>query len=200
MVKVIARLPVAPAHSESSIDYSVCNLRHPCYFSNQCEMGTAALVRNIRQYFLTNAKPSDEILIFIANQIRNQWDLLEEILSHYWSPGPRFAVALCAFTWAFYFLGVNVSSNMLPFGSDSTMLLPRFLTIPRGQLLALLLSWPLVPWKIEASATIFVQFLSGYGIFMVCNYTVNFTETSVDANVHPSQASVAACMMCECKF
>ncbi|KAK9776792.1 putative Uracil permease-like protein [Seiridium cardinale] len=109
----------------------------------------------------------------------NQWDLLESIIEHYWSPGPRFAVALCAFTWSFYFLGLNVSSNMLPFGSDSTMLLPRFLTIPRGQVLALLLSWPLVPWKIEASASIFVSFLSGYGIFM---------------------ASVASCMMCEYYF
>ncbi|KAH8647845.1 allantoin [Xylariales sp. PMI_506] len=106
----------------------------------------------------------------------NQWDLMDAIMDHYWHPSARFAVALCAFTWAFYFLGVNVSSNMLPFGSDCTMLFPRFLTIPRGQILALILSWVLVPWKIEASASIFVTFLSGYGIFM---------------------ASVAAIMMCE---
>lgn len=48
------------------------------------------------------------------------------------------------------------------------MLAPRYLTIPRGQILATFVIWGIVPWKIEASAAIFVQFLSGYGIFMVC--------------------------------
>lgn len=101
---------------------------------------------------------------------------MNAILDHYWNPGARFAIALCAFAWTFYFLGVNVSSNALPFGSDATMLLPKYLTIPRGQFLATFLTWGLVPWKIEASASVFVTFLSGYGIFM---------------------ASVAAVMMCE---
>ncbi|RDW73314.1 uracil permease-like protein [Coleophoma cylindrospora] len=109
-------------------------------------------------------------------ELWNQWDLLGAIMDRYWSPGPRFAIALCSFAWTFYFLGVNISSNALPFGSDSTMLLPQFLTIPRGQWLATFVCWGLVPWKIEASATIFVSFLSGYGIFM---------------------ASVSAVMMCE---
>lgn len=55
---------------------------------------------------------------------------------------------------------------MLPFGSDSTMLSPRYLTIVRGNYLVCLAAWAIVPWKIEASALIFTKFLSGYGIFM----------------------------------
>ncbi|KAF2086263.1 uracil permease-like protein [Saccharata proteae CBS 121410] len=107
----------------------------------------------------------------------NQWDLLDAIMDHYWTPGARFAVALCAGSWCFYFLGINISSNMLPFGSDSTMLLPRFLTIPRGNYIVTFAAFAIVPWKIEASATILTQFLSGYALFMasvasimICDY------------------------------
>lgn len=55
---------------------------------------------------------------------------------------------------------------MLPFGSDSTMLAPRFITIPRGNYFVTVAAWVIVPWKILASAVVFTQFLSGYGIFM----------------------------------
>lgn len=87
-------------------------------------------------------------------------------MDRYWSPGTRCAIALCAFCWAFYYLGVNIAANMLPFGSDATMLAPRFMTIPRGTYIVVCCAWIIVPWKILASAAIFTQFLSGYGIFM----------------------------------
>ena len=58
---------------------------------------------------------------------------------------------------------------MLPFGSDCTMLFPRFLTIPRGNYLVTFVAFAIVPWKIEASAAVFTKFLSGYGLFMVRN-------------------------------
>lgn len=86
-----------------------------------------------------------------------------------------------------------MSSNCLPFGSDATMLLPRYLTIPRGQYIATFMVWAIVPWKIEASAAIFVQFLSGYGIFMVRR---SFIVTGIWLTIF--KASVAAIMMCDC--
>lgn len=89
-------------------------------------------------------------------------------MDRYWSPGPRFAVALCAGCWTFYFLGINIGGNMLPFGSDCTMLFPRWLNIPRGNYIVTFAAFAIVPWKIEASAAIFTKFLSGYGLFMVC--------------------------------
>lgn len=55
---------------------------------------------------------------------------------------------------------------MIPFGSDSTMLFPRYLTIPRGQLLVEFLGFAICPWKILTSASVFTTFLAGYGLFM----------------------------------
>jgi len=62
----------------------------------------------------------------------NQWDLLDAILDKYWTAGARTGVFFCAAGWTVSILGTNVAANMIPFGSDSTLLLPRYLTIPRG--------------------------------------------------------------------
>ncbi|KAM3081143.1 hypothetical protein ACMFMG_005098 [Clarireedia jacksonii] len=107
----------------------------------------------------------------------NPWDLLAAILDRYWSGSTRFAVFLAAFAWMVSILGTNIAANMIPFGSDSTLLFPRFLTIPRGQFVVEFLAFAICPWKILASASVFTTFLSGYGIFMasvvaimVCDY------------------------------
>ncbi|KAH0290790.1 allantoin, partial [Aureobasidium melanogenum] len=106
----------------------------------------------------------------------NQWDLLDAIMNRYWRSDVRFAVFLTAGCWAVSLLGTNVAANMIPFGSDSSMLFPRYITIPRGQFLVTCLGFAIVPWKILASASVFTTFLSGYGLFM---------------------ASVVAIMICE---
>ncbi|KAB8291528.1 hypothetical protein EYC80_006330 [Monilinia laxa] len=107
----------------------------------------------------------------------NPWDLLSAILDRYWSGSTRFAVFLLAFCWMVSILGTNIAANMIPFGADSTMLFPRFLTIPRGQYVVEFMAFAICPWKILASASVFTTFLSGYGIFMasvvaimVCDY------------------------------
>lgn len=109
----------------------------------------------------------------------NPWDLLEAILDRYWSHSTRFAVFLLAFCWMVSILGTNIAANMIPFGSDSSMLLPRYLTIPRGQYVVEFLAFAICPWKILSSAQVFTTFLSGYGLFM---------------------ASVVAIMVSDCKF
>lgn len=96
----------------------------------------------------------------------NQWDLLDAIMTRYWSAGTRAAVFLAAGGWSVSILGTNVAANMIPFGSDSTMLCPRYLTIPRGQFLVECLAFAICPWKILVSATVFTTFLAGYGLFM----------------------------------
>ena len=55
---------------------------------------------------------------------------------------------------------------MIPFGSDSAMMLPRYINMTRGQFLGLCLAWVVNPWKILYSAEAFTNFLSGYGLFM----------------------------------
>lgn len=110
-------------------------------------------------------------------QLWNQWDLLDAIMTRYWSAGTRTAVFLAAAGWSVSILGTNIAANMIPFGSDSSMLFPRYLTIPRGQFLVNCLAFAICPWKILVSASTFTTFLSGYGLFMasivaimVCDY------------------------------
>jgi len=110
-------------------------------------------------------------------ELWNPWDLMDSILTRYWSGSTRFAIFLASFAWSFTILGTNIAANMIPFGSDSTMLLPRYITIPRGQVIVSLLAFAVVPWKILASASTFVTFLAGYGLFMasvvaimICDY------------------------------
>lgn len=55
---------------------------------------------------------------------------------------------------------------MIPFGADSSMLFPRYITIPRGQFIVEFLAFAICPWKILASASVFTTFLGGYGLFM----------------------------------
>ncbi|KAK5110262.1 hypothetical protein LTR62_006115 [Meristemomyces frigidus] len=107
----------------------------------------------------------------------NQWDLLDAILTHYWTAGARTGVFFCAGAWLFSILGTNIAANMIPFGSDSTLLFPRYLTIPRGQFVVECLGFAICPWKILASASTFTTFLAGYGLFMasvvaimICDY------------------------------
>lgn len=107
----------------------------------------------------------------------NQWDLLDAILDHHWNAGARTGVFFAAGGWMFSILGTNIAANMIPFGSDSTMLFPRYITIPRGQFLVELLGFAICPWKILKSASTFTTFLAGYGLFMasvvaimICDY------------------------------
>lgn len=92
--------------------------------------------------------------------------MLSAILDHYWTGGARTLIFLCAFCWMFSILGTNIAANMIPFGSDLTLLFPRYCTIPRGQYIVEFLAFAICPWKIQASAGVFEEFLSGYGLFM----------------------------------
>jgi len=110
-------------------------------------------------------------------ELWNPWGLMDAILTRYWSGTTRFAIFLASFAWSFTILGTNIAANMIPFGADATMLMPRYITIPRGQVIVALLAFAVVPWKILASAQTFTTFLAGYGLFMsstvavmICDY------------------------------
>lgn len=111
-------------------------------------------------------------------ELWNPWDLLDEIQTRNNHPGARFAIFLAAFCWMIGILGTNIACNMIPFGSDSALLVPRFIDMRRGFFIVEFLAYAIVPWKIMASAVTFTTFLSGYGLFM---------------------ASVVAIMIAECK-
>lgn len=127
----------------------------------------------------------------------NQWDLFDAILDRYWTAGARTAIFLAAGGWSVSILGTNVAANMIPFGSDSSMLFPKYITIPRGQFLVECLGFAICPWKILASASTFTTFLSGYGLFMasvaaimICDYWLLTKGNVFIANLYdPSKSN-----------
>lgn len=76
-------------------------------------------------------------------------------------------------------LGTNIAANMIAFGSDVSLILPRYIDMKRGFFIVQFLSYAIAPWKIMSSAQTFTSFLSGYGLFM---------------------ASVAAIMIADCEL
>lgn len=95
-----------------------------------------------------------------------QWDIMAYILDQKPGSGGRFGVACLAFTWLGQTVSQNLSSNMVPFGADVSMLWPAHLTMTRGYIICHLLAWVICPWKIYASAETFLNFMGAYGIFM----------------------------------
>ncbi|KAF5387579.1 hypothetical protein D9757_006585 [Collybiopsis confluens] len=95
--------------------------------------------------------------------LHNQLNL---ILDHNWNAGAR---ALC-FLMALAFAGAtaltNISANSIPFAADITGLLPRWMTIRRGQVLCALLGLAITPWNFLQNAKQFLTFLGSYNMFM----------------------------------
>ena len=76
----------------------------------------------------------------------------------------------CRFFAAFAFslaaLGVNISANSLSAANDLAALFPSYINIRRGQLICALIAWVMVPWKILATASGFLNFMSAYSVFL----------------------------------
>ena len=76
----------------------------------------------------------------------------------------------CQFFAAFAFsiaaLGVNISANSLSAANDLAALFPSYINIRRGQLICALIAWVMVPWKILATASGFLNFMSAYSVFL----------------------------------
>ncbi|KAH7017087.1 permease for cytosine/purines, uracil, thiamine, allantoin-domain-containing protein [Ilyonectria destructans] len=96
----------------------------------------------------------------------NFWDLNEAILDRNWNAKGRAGVFLVSLTYLYSVFGMNIGSNSIPFGADMTDLLPRYLTIRRGQILRAMLSVCFVPWELIATAQKFITFLGSDNIFM----------------------------------
>lgn len=67
---------------------------------------------------------------------------------------------------AFCNIGTNVSGNSLPFGNDITAWFPKYFNIRRGQILCAIIGVLIQPWYINAKASTFMAFISGYSIFL----------------------------------
>ncbi|KIW28238.1 uncharacterized protein PV07_07917 [Cladophialophora immunda] len=96
----------------------------------------------------------------------NIWDLNNAILEHNWTAAARTAVFLESLCFFFSTVGTNIGANLIPFSADVAGLLPRYITIVRGQVLCALIAVVILPWKLVASAQAFLTFLGAYNIFM----------------------------------
>jgi nucleobase:cation symporter-1, NCS1 family len=96
----------------------------------------------------------------------NLWDMCDMILTENWNAGARCAIFLFAILMSFSEQAKNLSANLISFGADSASLLPKYLNINRGMILGLTVGFVIQPWRILATATAYLTFLSGYSLFL----------------------------------
>lgn len=63
-------------------------------------------------------------------------------------------------------LGINVGGNALSGGFDIAALFPAYITIRRGAYITALLSTAVNPWRLVNTATVFVNVMSSYSVFL----------------------------------
>ncbi|EGE00988.1 uracil permease [Trichophyton equinum CBS 127.97] len=95
----------------------------------------------------------------------NPYDLLNGILDHGYTPKARAGVFFAAAAWAFATLGTSIACNAVPFAADITCLAPKYINIVRGQVVWLVISLSIVPWRYVGTASGFLRFFTGYCIF-----------------------------------
>ncbi|KAK7204983.1 permease for cytosine/purines, uracil, thiamine, allantoin-domain-containing protein [Myxozyma melibiosi] len=104
-----------------------------------------------------------------------KWDPLV-FIDMWTSKGGRAAAFFCA---AGFFLAqalANISANSISAANDLNCLFPRFINIRRGQyIVAVIGAWAFVPWDILTSATSFLAFMNGYGIWLapICGIMIS---------------------------
>ncbi|KAM0752911.1 hypothetical protein T439DRAFT_354383 [Meredithblackwellia eburnea MCA 4105] len=106
-----------------------------------------------------------------GTSIWNMWDTLDYMLKQYppdsaANRGMRFLCFLTAAAMAASYMGVNIATNCLPFGSDLSAFFPKYMTIRRGQVLCCFLGLCTVPWKLITGAPSFITFTSAYGYWL----------------------------------
>ncbi|KAK9453288.1 permease for cytosine/purines, uracil, thiamine, allantoin-domain-containing protein [Dipodascopsis uninucleata] len=94
------------------------------------------------------------------------WDPLL-LIDNWTSRGGRAAAFFCAFFFLVSQIGVNIAANSLSSANDLNCMFPKYINIRRGQIIvAVLGSWALTPWNILTSAPAFLNFMSGYSIWL----------------------------------
>lgn len=107
----------------------------PCLCTSSDQRGCQRY-RRMSAFFVLTVSLADGILVAAAAKnmtgkaVWNLWDSLDLILRQYDdNRGARFLVAMAAFFIALSYLGVNLATNCLPFGSDLSALFPRCVSI-----------------------------------------------------------------------
>lgn len=126
----------------------------------------AVLISKVMITFLGCATTS-AAKVFLGKTFWNPWDLYDALLDYHWTASMRTAMVFSSFGMILALVIVNIGTNCLPVGADSTGMFPKYMTIVRGQLLCWLICPLLFPWKMISSGTKFLAFLGSYSI-MLC--------------------------------
>jgi len=79
----------------------------------------------------------------------------------------RAAVFFASASFAISIIGTNISANSISAAVDLMTLCPKYVNLRRGQIIAALIGgWAFVPWNILANAISFLNFMSGYTIWL----------------------------------
>lgn len=94
------------------------------------------------------------------------WDPLL-FIDRWTSSGGRAAAFFCAFFFLISQIGVNIAANSISAANDLNCIFPKYINIRRGQIIvAFIGSWALTPWNILTSAPAFLNFMSGYSVWL----------------------------------
>ncbi|KAI5857400.1 NCS1 nucleoside transporter [Durotheca rogersii] len=103
--------------------------------------------------------------VFSGEYMWNPLDIISMWLDH--GAGGRCAAFFAALAWYIAQVGTNITANSISAANDLTVLLPRWVNIKRGCVIAAVVGgWVLVPWKILSSAHTLLAFMGGYAVFL----------------------------------
>ncbi|KAH8689069.1 putative allantoin permease [Talaromyces proteolyticus] len=82
-------------------------------------------------------------------------------------PWGRCGAFWVGFAWVVGQIGTNLSANVISCSNDMTNLCPKYINIRRGVIITTVTAgWIMVPWKIVASASSLLTFMSGLSTFL----------------------------------
>ncbi|KAM0420176.1 hypothetical protein ACHAPD_003745 [Fusarium lateritium] len=133
--------------------------------------------------FITNAadlqryatKPNDVIAGQVIWNPLTTLDMLME--GDRYTSANRAGCALIAFAYVYSTVFSAIFENSIPAGNDIAALMPKYITVKRGFFICAAVSYAICPWYLLSSASVFINFLSSYQIFLsaitgilICDY------------------------------
>lgn len=108
---------------------------------------------------------SSSVVIFGGEPIWNPLELLTSFL-HEGGAGNRAGVFLIAAAFVLAQLGTNIAANSVSCGTDTTALLPKYISIRRGGYFCAIVGLAMCPWNLLSSSNNFTTYLSAYSVFL----------------------------------
>ncbi|KAI1609774.1 permease for cytosine/purines, uracil, thiamine, allantoin-domain-containing protein [Exophiala viscosa] len=97
------------------------------------------------------------------------WDplgILASYLTEDYSSANRAGVFFISAGFAFAQVVTIILANLIQSGNDAAALVPRYISVRRGMIIALVLGFAITPWNLTKTSFSFTTYLSAYAIFL----------------------------------